>query len=177
MAWLKCEYLLEHVGQEFDGVIAAVTSFGLFVELKDIYIEGLVHVTMLKKDYYHFEPAGQRLVGERTRETYRLGDSVRVKVIRVDLDDRKIDLELLSTTKKRRSATAQPATVTSPSKKPASKNQGSTKPSSKKAAPAASAEKSGKKSTVFASKLTGGAKNPTNSTAKPKQRNSRNRKK
>ena len=102
--WLKCEYLLDHVGLAFDGVIAAVTSFGLFVELKDIYIEGLVHVTMLKKDYYHFDPAGQRLVGERTRETYRLGDSVKVQVIRVDLDDRKIDLELLSTSKKSRKA-------------------------------------------------------------------------
>ncbi|HSC76377.1 MAG TPA: ribonuclease R, partial [Pseudomonadales bacterium] len=95
VAWLKCEYLLDHVEETFDGVINAVTSFGLFVELKDIYIEGLVHVTMLKRDYYHFDAAGQRLVGERTREVYRLGDSVQVRVVRVDLDDRKIDLELL----------------------------------------------------------------------------------
>lgn len=97
VAWLKCEYLLEHVGRTFDGVIATVTSFGLFVELKDLYIEGLVHVTMLKRDYYHFDAAGQRLVGERTGETYRLGDVVTVRVIRVDLDDRKIDLELIAT--------------------------------------------------------------------------------
>ncbi len=96
VAWLKCEYLLDRVGEEFDGVITAVTSFGLFVELKDIYIEGLVHVTMLKRDYYQFDAAGQRLVGERTRETYRLSDSVRVRVVRVDLDDRKIDLEMLA---------------------------------------------------------------------------------
>ena len=95
VAWLKCEYLLDHVEETFDGVINAVTSFGLFVELKDIYIEGLVHVTMLKRDYYHFDAAGQRLVGERTREVYRLGDSVQVRVVRVNLDDRKIDLELL----------------------------------------------------------------------------------
>ncbi len=95
VAWLKCEYLLDRVGEEFDGVITAVTSFGLFVELKDIYIEGLVHVTMLKRDYYHYDAAGQRLIGERTREVYRLGDSVRVCVVRVDLDDRKIDLELI----------------------------------------------------------------------------------
>lgn len=107
MAWLKCEYLLEHVGDSFDGVINAVTSFGLFVELKDIYVEGLVHVTMLKRDYYHYDATGQRLIGERTREVYRLGDSVRVKVIRVNLDERKIDLELLEKTsngrKKRKS--------------------------------------------------------------------------
>jgi ribonuclease R len=95
VAWLKCEYLLERVGESFDGVINAVTNFGLFVELKDIYIEGLVHVTMLKRDYYHFDAVGQRLVGERTREVYRLGDSVHVRVVRVDLDERKIDLELL----------------------------------------------------------------------------------
>jgi ribonuclease R len=95
VAWLKCEYLLDHVEETFEGVINAVTSFGLFVELKDIYIEGLVHVTMLKRDYYHYDAPGQRLVGERTREVYRLGDSVRVRVVRVDLDDRKIDLEML----------------------------------------------------------------------------------
>lgn len=94
-AWLKCEYLLEHVGDSFDGVINAVTSFGLFVELKDIYIEGLVHVTMLKRDYYRFDVDNQRLVGERSGDIYRLGDSVHVRVIRVDLDDRKIDLEML----------------------------------------------------------------------------------
>ena len=103
VAWLKCEYLLDHVEETFDGVINAVTSFGLFVELKDIYIEGLVHVTMLKRDYYHFDAAGQRLVGERTREVYRLGDSVQVRVVRVDLDDRKIDLELLQLIKNVRS--------------------------------------------------------------------------
>ncbi len=106
VAWLKCEYLLEHVGDSFEGVINAVTSFGLFVELKDIYIEGLVHVTMLKRDYYRYDADNQRLVGERSGEIYRLGDSVNVRVVRVNLDDRKIDLELLdiisSTAKKRK---------------------------------------------------------------------------
>lgn len=98
VAWLKCEYLLEHVGDSFEGVINAVTNFGLFVELKDIYIEGLVHVTMLKRDYYRFDAANQRLIGERGGDIYRLGDSVKVRVIRVDLDDRKIDLEMLEKT-------------------------------------------------------------------------------
>ncbi|TDG12794.1 ribonuclease R [Seongchinamella unica] len=94
-AWLKCEYLQEHVGDEFDGVIAAVTSFGLFVELIDIYIEGLVHITALPGDYYNFDAAKQRLTGERSGRSFQLGGKVRVQVARVDLDDRKIDLELL----------------------------------------------------------------------------------
>ena len=94
-AWLKCEYLLEHVGDAFDGVISAVTSFGLFVELVDIYIEGLVHVTALPGDYYNFDRAHQRLTGERSGRSFQLGGKVRVQVARVDLDDRKIDLELL----------------------------------------------------------------------------------
>jgi len=100
-AWLKCEYLQEHVGDEFDGVIAAVTGFGLFVELVDLYIEGLVHVTALPRDYYHFEPAKQRLTGERSGGSYRLGGRVRVRVARVDLDDRKIDLEMIEEKKSR----------------------------------------------------------------------------
>jgi ribonuclease R len=94
-AWLKCEYLLEHVGDAFDGVISAVTGFGLFVELVDLYIEGLVHVTALPGDYYNFDAAHQRLTGERTGRSFQLGGKVRVQVARVDLDDRKIDLELL----------------------------------------------------------------------------------
>jgi len=94
-AWLKCEYLLEHVGDTFEGVISAVTSFGLFVELVDIYIEGLVHVTALPGDYYNYDRAHQRLTGERTGRSFQLGGKVRVQVARVDLDERKIDLELV----------------------------------------------------------------------------------
>jgi ribonuclease R len=93
VAWLKCEYLHEHVGEEYQGVVAAVTSFGLFVELVDVYIEGLVHVSALKSDYYHFDAAHQRLVGEHSRQTYQLGDEFRVRLVRVNLDERKIDLE------------------------------------------------------------------------------------
>jgi ribonuclease R len=102
-AWLKCEYLQEHVGDEFDGVVAAVTSFGLFVELVDLYIEGLVHVTALPGDYYNFDPARQRLTGERTGRSFQLGGKVRVQVARVDLDDRKIDLELIEAAPPRKS--------------------------------------------------------------------------
>jgi ribonuclease R len=92
--WLKCEFMQDHVGECYDGVISGVTGFGLFVELNDIYIEGLVHITALKNDYYEFDANGHRLMGERTRQSYRLADKIRVKVVRVDLDEKKIDLEL-----------------------------------------------------------------------------------
>jgi ribonuclease R len=90
--WLKCEYMQSRVGDEFDGTIVSVTGFGLFVELDGIYIEGLVHITALDNDYYHFDAAGHVLAGERTGKRYHMGDSVRVKVAAVSLDERKIDL-------------------------------------------------------------------------------------
>ncbi len=93
--WLKCEFMQDHVGEQYEGIISGVTGFGLFVELSDIYIEGLVHVTALKNDYYQFDATGHRLTGERTRKTYQLGDKINVKVVRVDLDEKKIDLELI----------------------------------------------------------------------------------
>lgn len=95
ISWLKCEYMLDKVGDEFEGVISAVTSFGLFVELDEIYVEGLVHVTALKHDYYHFDPVGHKLTGERSGRVYRLANRVRVQVVRVDLDEKKIDFELI----------------------------------------------------------------------------------
>jgi ribonuclease R len=95
VAWLKCEYLRDRLGEEFEGVISAATSFGLFVELKDIHVEGLVHISSLGSDYYHFDQHRQQLVGERTSQTFRIGDQVRVELAGVDLDERKIDLRLL----------------------------------------------------------------------------------
>jgi ribonuclease R len=92
--WLKCEYMQDHVGEVFDGVITSVTSFGLFIELKGIFVEGLLHITALDKDFYRFDPIGHRLVGERGGKIYRLGDSVTVQVARVDLDDKKIEYVL-----------------------------------------------------------------------------------
>ncbi|MCH9689712.1 MAG: ribonuclease R [Gammaproteobacteria bacterium] len=92
-SWLKCEYMQDKIGQVFQGKIAGVTSFGIFVELNDIYVEGLVHVTSLNNDYYAFNPTKHRLVGERTGHSYRLGDAMTVLVARVDLDERKIDFE------------------------------------------------------------------------------------
>ncbi|MCY1176227.1 Ribonuclease R [compost metagenome] len=84
----------DRVGETFPGVISAVTGFGIFVELIDIYVEGLVHVTALPGDYYHFDPIHHRLSGERSGRSFRLGDEVEVVVARVDLDERKIDFEL-----------------------------------------------------------------------------------
>jgi ribonuclease R len=123
-SWLKCEYLQDHVGAEFNGVIAAVTSFGLFVELEDLYIEGLVHVTALPADYYHFDKARQRLNGERSGRSFQIGGLVRVQVARVDLDDRKIDLELIE---------AKPA-LNEKAKKPGKKASGKDAGPGKKAA-------------------------------------------
>lgn len=96
VAWLKCEYMQDKLGEEFVGVISSVTAFGFFVELKDIFVEGLVHVSTLDRDFFHYDPAGLTLKGERTGVSYRMGDEVRVLVARVNLDDRKIDLELVN---------------------------------------------------------------------------------
>ncbi|MCX7120576.1 MAG: ribonuclease R [Gammaproteobacteria bacterium] len=92
--WLKCDYLKNKAGQTFDGVIADVTGFGLFVELKDIFVQGLVHITALKNDYYQFDSVHHLLRGKAGNLTYRLGDSIRVQIARVDLDQRKIDFIL-----------------------------------------------------------------------------------
>lgn len=90
--WLKCEFMQDHVGDVFDGVVASVTNFGLFVRINDYQIDGLIHITSLSSDYYHFDQIKQCLVGESSGVSYRLGDSVRVKVAAVNLDERKIDL-------------------------------------------------------------------------------------
>jgi ribonuclease R len=91
---LKCEYMLDKVGESFPGVITGVNSFGVFVDLDELYVTGLVHVTSLDYDYFHFDPIGHRLTGERTGKTYRLGDPIVVQVAAVNLDDRKIDFAL-----------------------------------------------------------------------------------
>ncbi|MBT5153139.1 MAG: RNB domain-containing ribonuclease, partial [Gammaproteobacteria bacterium] len=94
--WVKCDYLSDHVGDDFDGTISAVAKFGFFVQLEGVLVEGLVHVSTLVGDYYQFDRGGQCLVGERGSESFGLGDVVTVQVARVDVDERKVDLELLS---------------------------------------------------------------------------------
>jgi len=94
-AWLKCHYIHEHLGEEYAGTVSAVTSFGLFVTLDSLYVEGLVHITELGGEYLQFDEARQELRGERTGIRYQLGQRMRVQVSRVDLDSRKIDFRLV----------------------------------------------------------------------------------
>ncbi len=95
-AWLKCFYMRDHLGSVFEGTISSVTGFGLFVSLDDLYVEGLVHVSELGADYYHFDATKHQMLGERTGKRYHLGDRVKVKVVRVDMESTKIDFVLES---------------------------------------------------------------------------------
>jgi len=94
-AWLKCRYMKEHLGEEYGGVVTAATSFGIFVTLDDMYVEGLVHITELGGEYFRFDEARQELRGERTGIRYAIGTRVRIQVSRVDLDGRRIDFRLV----------------------------------------------------------------------------------
>ena len=93
---LKAEYMRDKQGEEFEGLVTGVTNFGLFVQIKDLYVEGLIHVTSLPNDYYTHDPVGHRLVGERSGRVFRLTDPVRVRVAAVNLDECKIDFELVA---------------------------------------------------------------------------------
>ncbi|WP_370807412.1 ribonuclease R [Simplicispira lacusdiani] len=95
-AWLKCKYMREHLGEEYGGVVSSATSFGIFVTLDAMYVEGLVHITELGGEYFKFDEARQELRGERSGIRYAIGTRVRVQVSRVDLDGRRIDFRLVS---------------------------------------------------------------------------------
>jgi ribonuclease R len=94
-AWLKCKYMREHLGEEYGGVVSSVTSFGIFVTLDAMYVEGLVHITELGGDYFKFDEMRQELRGERTGMRYAIGTRLQVQVSRVDLDGRRIDFRLI----------------------------------------------------------------------------------
>lgn len=94
--WLKCFYMQDKIGEVFEGTVAGVTSFGLFVALDGVYVEGLVHVTELGNDYFHYDKARHEMAGERTGVRYRLGDRLTIKVVRVDLETTKIDFTLVN---------------------------------------------------------------------------------
>jgi ribonuclease R len=94
-AWLKCRFMRDHLGEEYSGTVSAVTSFGVFVTLDDLYVEGLVHITELGGEYFRFDEARQELRGERSGLRYVVGSRVRVQVSRVDLDGRKIDFRMV----------------------------------------------------------------------------------
>jgi len=93
-SWLKCYYMQDKIGESFEGSVSGVTGFGLFVALDGVYIEGLLHVTELGNDYFHFDNVRHVMSGERTGNAYRLGDRLRVKVARVDMESSKIDFVL-----------------------------------------------------------------------------------
>ncbi|MEN8180312.1 MAG: ribonuclease R, partial [Pseudomonadota bacterium] len=114
--WLKCEYMMDKVGETFEGIITSVNSFGVFVELNDIYVDGLVHITALDNDYYHYDPVGHRLTGERTGKVIRLGDPMQIRVAKVNLDDRKIDFVLAKETGEKQSKRSHPETAKTPGK-------------------------------------------------------------
>lgn len=111
-AWLKCYYMQDKIGEVFDGTVAGVTSFGLFIALDGVYVEGLLHVTELGNDYFNYDKARHEMAGERTGVRYRLGDRLRVKVARVDLETSKIDFILVSATTKLGKDESAPAAVT-----------------------------------------------------------------
>ena len=100
--WLKCEYMQDHVGAEFSGVISSVTGFGLFVRLDDLFIDGLVHISTLDNDYYQFDSTKQRLIGENSGMIYRLGDKVKIRVVTVHLEQKMVDFSLIESARKPR---------------------------------------------------------------------------
>jgi ribonuclease R len=121
-AWLKCYYMQDRIGECFDGVISGVTAFGIFVALDDVYVEGLVHVSDLGADYFRFDQARHRMLGDRTGKTFRLGDRVRVKLVKANLESNRIDFVLASSvppaaiSRSRSSRTAQAANMPSDKK-------------------------------------------------------------
>jgi ribonuclease R len=108
--WLKCYYMQDKVGESFTGTVAGVASFGLFVALDEVYVEGLLHVTELGNDYFNFDAVRHEMLGERTGVRFRLGDRLRVKVARVDMETSKIDFVL---------DPLEPVQVSTPAEKPA----------------------------------------------------------
>ncbi|MFB6422191.1 MAG: ribonuclease R [Candidatus Malihini olakiniferum] len=98
--WLKCDFMKDHVGESFTGIITSVTSFGFFVRLNNLFIDGLVHVSTLDDDCYRYDNVGQRLIGESSGQVYRLGDELKVCVEAVNMDERNIDFSLLSSRRK-----------------------------------------------------------------------------
>ncbi len=93
--WLKCHYMQQHLGEEFDGIISAVTEFGLFVTLKDLYVDGMLHVSQLGDDFFVYDQPSQSLIGQSRGQVFGSGDEVKIKVAGVQLEERKIDFELV----------------------------------------------------------------------------------
>ncbi len=95
MDWLKCEYMQSHIGMKYSGEVSSITNFGLFVRLNEVFVEGLIHVTELGNDYYHYDHAKQRMLGEKTGRSFSIGDELEILVANVDIDLRRIDFSLV----------------------------------------------------------------------------------
>jgi ribonuclease R len=95
MDWLKCEYMQSHIGMKYCGEVSSITNFGLFVRLKEVYVEGLIHVTDLGNDYFHYDQAKQKMIGEKTGKGFKIGDELNIQVSNVDIDLRRIDFSLV----------------------------------------------------------------------------------
>lgn len=167
--WLKCDYMQDHVGEVYNGTISSVVNFGFFVRLDDLFVDGLVHVSSLENDYYHFDAPRSRLIGENSRFSYRLGDKVQVKVDNVNPEERKIDFTLLSSdnkpkrqgkTEKDKSRTKQVALNQD--------NDFAPKRKSKKSKSSTSAKSTRKSKTKAVSKTKAKTKTKTNSTSNKK---------
>ena len=143
-SWLKCHYMKDHVGEEFDGVVTTVTSFGLFVTLTDLYIDGLVHISNVGDDFFVYDEQQQQLIGKDRGTVFGLGDLVRVKVAGVNMDLLQIDFDLkaklqasqMNQTKrdqpKNNSASKSSANKTSANKTPSKRSSSRGKGTSKK---------------------------------------------
>ncbi len=107
-AWLKCYYMQDRIGELFNGTVSGVTSFGLFVALDEVYVEGLLHVTELGNDYFTYDKARHEMLGERTGMKFRLGDRLTVKIARVDLETSKIDFVLVKSQSNAKDETVKP---------------------------------------------------------------------
>ena len=92
--WLKCEYIIKKTGEVVDGIISGVSNFGLYVELDDFFVEGMIGISDLKGDYYLFDESLHQLKGKKTKKIFKLGDSIRAKIVSVSLEDRRISLVL-----------------------------------------------------------------------------------
>lgn len=162
VAWLKCWFMQDRVGEEFTGSVSSVVPFGLFVALDDIFIEGLIHISDLGSDYFHYDETRHELAGERTNVRYRLSDRVRVQVVRVDLETSKIDFRMIDseeerpterrgkTAREREAAAPQAEDAPPKARKGRGRSQSTASRGKAAAAPAAPAAPSGK--TAAASK-------------------------
>ena len=139
VSWLKCHYMQQHTGEEFDGTITAVTDFGLFITLTELYVEGMLHISQLGQDYFVYDSISQSLVGQQQGQRFSLGDQVRIKVTAVHLEERKIDFALVKqlTAQGRAVRLKAPRTAAAPLAKPNRRSAG--KPQTSVAASASAA--------------------------------------